>query len=124
MQWCVLLSQRASRSRPPFLRRDASTRAALYHTSSSQSVESDFYLFFWEHGASRFSPSADDAVVGFFYSSPNFLSPPRSQALSLYTKEFDGSAKAVVAAKLGGVELNVLPINKYTGKADAAKVRR
>ena len=32
--------------------------------------------------------------------------------------------KAVVAAKLGGVELNVQPINKYKGKVDASKVRR
>jgi hypothetical protein len=76
------------------------------HTHAS-SVESDF-IFFSAH-----------AVVCF----PIFICP-LSQALSLYTKELDGSVKAVVAAKLGGVELDVLPVSKYTGKADAAKVRR
>jgi hypothetical protein len=45
-----------------------------------------------------------------------------SQALSLYTREFDGS-KAIIAAKIGGVKLTVFPISAYQGKADAAKVK-
>ena len=46
-----------------------------------------------------------------------------AQALTLYTKDADGSVKAVIAAKAGGLDLTVLPIAQYTGSADASQVR-
>ena len=49
--------------------------------------------------------------------------PPPSQTLSLYTKDLDGSVKAVVAAKLGGLDIAVHPIAEYKGTADVSKVR-
>jgi hypothetical protein len=56
-----------------------------------------------------------------------FRSPAHSvspaQALTLYTKDADGSVKAVIAAKAGGLDLTVLPIAQYTGSADASQVR-
>ena len=55
-----------------------------------------------------------------------FAHPPpllSAQALTLYTKDADGSVKAVIAAKAGGLDLTVLPIAQYTGSADASQVR-
>ena len=42
-----------------------------------------------------------------------FAHPPpllSAQALTLYTRDGDGSVKAVIAAKAGGLDLTVLPI--------------
>jgi len=55
-----------------------------------------------------------------------FAHPPpllSAQALTLYTRDADGSVKAVIAAKAGGLDLTVLPIAQYTGSADASQVR-
>ena len=55
-----------------------------------------------------------------------FAHPPpllSAQALTLYTRDADGSVKAVIAAKAGGLDLTVLPIAQYTGPADASQVR-
>ena len=49
--------------------------------------------------------------------------PYLPQALTLYTKDLDGSVKAVIAAKAGGLDLTVLPINQYKGPADVEQVR-
>jgi len=46
-----------------------------------------------------------------------------TQALTLYIKDADGSVKAVIAAKAGGLDITVLPIAQYTGSADASQVR-
>jgi hypothetical protein len=81
-------------------------------------------------GAARAAPSARRArhrAASPFRDRASVRSPAHSispaQALTLYTKDADGSVKAVIAAKAGGLDLTVLPIAQYTGSADASQVR-